>query len=171
MPIESVRIEGLGGVLKTLREIGPAARKAGGPIRKALRKAAKVLQEQEKANLRAIILEPNADGLPNESTGLLEKNIVVGQAKMPPGQKGEAVRVRVRNKRYPPERSGKKAVTTAQVARLLEGGSEKMKAHPFIRPAFDAKKQAALSVFVQELPKDIVALQKKLARANGVKGV
>lgn len=171
MPREVVRIEGLEGVMKTLRELGPAARKNGGPVRKSLRKAAQVIQKQEVENLRAIILQPNADGLPTKSTGLLEKNVVITRGKPPPGQKGETVRIRVRSKRYPASRAGSKPVTTTQVARLLEGGTEKMHAHPFIRPAFDAKKQAALNVFVQELPKDIIALQKKIARANGVKGV
>lgn len=169
MPRELIRIEGLDGVMKTLRELGPEARKNGGPVRKSLRKAAKIIQAREIENLRGIILEPNEGGLPSESTGLLEKNVVIARGKMAAGQKGERVVVRVRNKRYP-EKSGK-PVTTAQVARLLEGGTEKMQEHPWIRPAYDAKKQEAVQVFVTELPKDIVALQKKLARANGVKGV
>lgn len=169
MAREVVRIEGLDAAVKTLRELGPEARKAGGPVRKSLRKAAKVLQQQVVDNVRAIILEPNADGLPSESTGQLEKNIVITRGKQPVSQKGETVRVRVRNKPYPRDRAGNKRVTTAQVSRLLEVGTEKMQPHPHWRPAFDAKKQEAVQVFVTELPKDIVALQKKLARANGVK--
>lgn len=168
MAREVVRIVGLEGVTKTLRELGPAAAKRGGPVGQAVRKAAKVIQAQEIENVRAIILEPNEGGLPSESTGLLEKNIVVTRGRLPAGVKGERFNVRVRRKPYPKERSGTKTVVTSQVARLLEGGTAKMRAHPFIRPAFDAKKQAALNVIVTELPKAIVRLQKKIAKANKV---
>lgn len=168
MPTEAVRIIGLDGVVKTLRELGPAASKRGGPVRNALRKAAKPLQEQVVANINAIVAEPNVDGLPSKSTGLLAKNIVIARGKAPSGGNGETVRVRVRSKPYPPER-GVKRVTTAQVSRLLEGGSEKMRAHPHWRPAFEARKRDALAVFETELPKSIAALAKKLARQNGVR--
>lgn len=169
MPTETVRLIGLEGVVKTLRELGPAASKRGGPVRNALRKAAKPIQQQVITNVNGIVAEANADGLPSKSTGLLAANIIITRGKQPPGQNGETVRVRVRSKPYPKERAGSKKVTTAQVSRLLEGGSERMQQpHPHWRPAFDAKKQEAVHVFQTELPKSIAALAKKLAKQNGV---
>lgn len=170
MAVETVRIIGLEGVVKTLRELGPAASARGGPIRTALRKAAKVIQQQVIANVNAIVAEENVGGLPSKSTGLLAKNIVITRGKKPAGGNGETVRVRVRSKPYPKDRAGDKTVTTAQVSRLLEGGSERLvDPHPHWRPAFDAKKKAALDVFSTELPRDIEKLRKKLARQNGVR--
>lgn len=168
MAVEPFRVEGLAGVLKTLREIGPAASQRGGPVRAVLRKAAVVLQLEVKAQLERVIREPNAGDFPEVSSGLLGQNIVVTRSKPRPGTKGERMLVRIRNKAYP--QRGKKPRSTAQIARLLEYGTEKMQPpHPFIRPAFDLKKQEAVDVFVRELPRAIVALQKRLARKNGVK--
>lgn len=167
MAVESFKVIGLEGVLKTLRELGPAAAKNGGPIRSALRKAAVVVQKQVVANLEQIIREDNEGEKPTESTGLLAKNIAITRSKPAPGQKGERFLVRVRNKAY--AQKGKKPRSTAQIARLLEGGSERMKAHPFFLPAFDATKQQAVNVIVSELPRAILSLQKRLAKKNGVK--
>lgn len=167
MAVETVRIEGLEPVLKTLRELGPAAGQRGGPVRLALRKAAVLVQKQVIANLNAVILEPNEGDLPSKSTGLLAANIAITRSKPAPGTKGERMLVRVRRKAYP--KSGKKTVTTPQVARLLEYGTAKMRPHPFIRPAFDSTKQQALTTFATELPKALLALQKRIAKKNGAK--
>jgi HK97 gp10 family phage protein len=167
MVLEIKRVEGLSAVLKTLNELGPAASKGGGPVRAVLRKAAVLMQKEVKENLQRIILEPNEGGLPNRSTGLLADNIVITRS-APRGFKGERMLVRVRRKAYP-ERISKKLAVTSQVARLLEGGTSRMRPHPFIRPAFDAKKNEALALFATELPRAVLRLQKKIARANGAK--
>jgi HK97 gp10 family phage protein len=168
MAREAIRIEGLEGVMKTLRALPKEmVSKNGGPVLFALRKGGKVLAEQMKANLRRIILEPNLDGKPSESTGLLEKNVAVKRGGKPKGQNGERVIVGFRRKSYPANRG--KNVSTPQVARLLEYGDEKKRAHPFIRPAFDAKKTEAVDTFTREIRARLDKFVKKVARQNGAK--
>lgn len=169
MAVEAVRIEGLEGVLKTLKSLPPeVVSKRGGPVRFALRKAAVLIQKQAIVNLDHITATPNEGDLPHESTGLLKANVMVTRGKAPAGGKGETFRVRIRNKPYPQVGNAKK-VTTAQVGRLLEYGTSKRQPYPWIRPAFESKKNQALSVFTTEVVKKIAQIQKKLERQNGVR--
>lgn len=172
MPIESFRVEGLKGVLDTLTQLpAEVVSKNGGPVRTALRKAAKVIQLQMQANVQAIVDAPNIGGAESPSTGLLKKNIVINRLRMPPGVKGERVAVRVRRKKYPPERmGGAKRKTTQGVGALLEQGTERRRAQPWARPAFETKKAEAVAIFERELPAGIDRIVRRLARQNGVKG-
>lgn len=166
MASQSIRIEGLQGVLATLRQLPPEiVSRNGGPVRASLRKAAQVIQREMQGNLDGIIAAQNADG-ESVSTGLLRKNIVITRGKRP--SNGETMLVRVRNKRYPMA-DGRKPVSTAQVARLLEYGTAKRAPMPFIRPAFATKKEEAVNVFTTDILKRIASIQKKLERANRVK--
>lgn len=165
MAREAIRIEGLAGVLETLKQLPPElVSKNGGPVRAALRKAAVIIQKQARANVQAIIDAPNIGGDSRESSGLLKKNIVVTRGRPSGGLKGEVYLVRVRKKKYP--QKGGKPVHTAQVGTLLEYGTEKRKPMPWIRPAFDAKKTEAVAVFTRELPRAIDRIVKKLDRQN-----
>lgn len=164
MATVTVKLEGLKGVLDTLKSLPPElVSKNGGPVRLAARKALVPMREDAKANVRSIVAEPNKDGLPSESTGLLEQNIVISRAK--PRQNGERFLLRVRRKAYPKEGAGK-TVTTPQVGRLLEYGTEKMVAHPWLRPAYEKNREGALHIFTAELNKGIARIVKKLARQN-----
>lgn len=152
MAVETVRLEGLKGVLDTLRQLPPElVSKRGGPIRSALRKAAKVIQLQAQENVQRIIDAPNVSGLATESIGLLKRSIVVSRGKEPPGGKGETQLVKIRrNQKYPAEFQDKEGkITAAKVGRLLEQGTERRGAMPWIRPAFDARKGEALNTFVK----------------------
>jgi HK97 gp10 family phage protein len=182
MAREVVRLEGLDAVLKTLRELGPAASQKGGPVRAVLRKAAKIIEVQAKANVAAIVAEPNIGGLDSKSTGLLEKSIRIRRLRAPPsGGKGEAFVVSVGKGIKRKYAANKRNVRTGRAGKtyelpppafygwFLERGTERMRAHPWARPAFDQKKNEALAVFVNELPKAIVRLQKKLAKENRAK--
>jgi HK97 gp10 family phage protein len=184
MARETVRLEGLREAVKTLKELGPLAGQRGGPVRAVLRKAAQIVVVQAKANVRAIIAEPNLGGVDSKSTGLLENSVTARRMrKTPSGAKGEAYVVTVKrggNRKYAANvknvRSGRAGKTyevppPAFYGWFLEYGTERMRAHPWIRPAYDQKKAEALALFVRDLPKAIVALQKKLAKKNGAKGV
>lgn len=174
MTAEFVRVEGLEGVLKTLKELPPEIVSArGGPVRRALRKASLVLKKEMQANVQQIIDDPNmsADGrvIPLKSTGFAVKNIITTRRKNPPGVKGEWYRVGPRlRKKYPPISENAKEVTVVQNLRQLETGTERRRPYPWARPAFDAKKHEVLRVFPVELRKDIGRIEKKLARKNGV---
>lgn len=165
MARETVRIEGLQGVLDMLKALPPEiVSKAGGPVKFGLKKAANVIKNEVKANVRKIISEPNRDGLPTKSTGLLEESIIASRGKRPSSGNGETFVVRVKRKAYTVSKNAK-PVSTPQVARLLEYGSEKLNPpQPFIRPAFDSKKDEAVAVFVRETTKRIEAVVKKLDR-------
>jgi hypothetical protein len=90
MARESVRIEGLDAVVKTLRDLPPElVSKRGGPVRVALQKAAKRIQQDEQANLQQIIDTPNIGEEVSESSGLLKKNVVVKRGRLAGGEKGE----------------------------------------------------------------------------------
>jgi HK97 gp10 family phage protein len=168
MAVESVRIEGLDAAVRTLREL-PAelVSKRGGPVRTALQKAAKRIQQEEQAQLQRIIDAPNVGEDVAESTGLLKQNIIVKRGRLAGGEKGELYSVRVRRKSYPGTKG--KAVTTPQVARLLEYGTAKREPMPFIRPAFEAAKGYVFQTFTAELNRRLAGIVKKLHRTNGGK--
>jgi HK97 gp10 family phage protein len=167
MATESVRIEGLEGVMKTLKELPPEiVSRRGGPVRSALRKASKVMVDEMKANVQKIIDEPNIGGQ-DYSTGLLQENIVSTRTTNRMQQNGEQYRARVRRKKYP-QTGNAKTVTTSQVAALLEAGTERRRPMPWARPAFDAKKHEVVTMFTTEIRRNLDRIVKKLARQNRV---
>lgn len=153
---DAFKISGLEGVLETLKSLpAEVVSKRGGPVKSALRKGAVVIYKQAAANLAA--------ATSNESTGLLQKNLVVTRGKAPRSGKGERYLVRVRRKSY--QREGQ-AVNTVQTASLLEYGSSQQPAEPWIRPAFASKKEQAVQTVETELQAAIARVVKKLAAAN-----
>ena len=170
MPIETVHLEGLRGTLDMLKRLPPElVSKNGGPVKLALKKAAEVLRDAARANVQRIIDEPNLDEQASKSTGLLKKSIVAARGKMPPGLKGERYSVRIRkNQKYPETRG--KGLTAVQIGRQLEEGTERRDPKPWLRPAFDEKKGAAVDTFVSEVNRRGQALIDKLDREAKAKG-
>ena len=159
-----VKLTGLEGVLDTLKSLPPElVSKRGGPVLAALKKGAKVIQLQEKANLRAAIAHTTVDAKA-ESTGLLEKNLIVSRGKAPTNGNGERVLVRIKRKTYP-GRSGK-PVTTLKTAHLLEYGSSTQPAEPWIRPAFATKAEEAIRTVERELLAGIARVVAKLSKGK-----
>jgi HK97 gp10 family phage protein len=138
--------------------------KRGGPVRAALRKAAVVIQKEELKNLRMVTANQTKVE-DQQNTKLLEKNIVVTRGKAPFDGNGERYLVRVKRKTYP--RTSGKPVTTLKTAQILEYGSEKQTAEPWIRPAFNAKAKDAIFTFERELLKSIDRIVKKLSKGKG----
>lgn len=172
MKIE-VKLSGVEGVLKTLRDLPPeVVSKRGGPVKLALAKGARLIRDQAKANLRSAI-SANATG---ESTGLLEKNVIVSRGKPPTVGKGERYLVRVRRKQYPRkgtavkggkrDRAKPKRGSTLQTANLLEYGSSHQSASPWLRPAVRQKGAEAISVISSDLVRRIELTVKRLATKN-----
>lgn len=159
-----VKITGLDGVLDTLKSLpAEVVSKRGGPVRAALRKGAVVIQKQEVANLHAVTAAAT-DADKRQSTGLLAKNVVVTRGKAPSSGKGERYLVRVKRRTY--VRIGAKAVTTLKTAHLLEYGSSKQPAEPWIRPAFESKAEQAIRTVESELARSIDRIVKRLAAKN-----
>jgi len=158
-----MKLEGLNGVLETLKSLPPEiVSKRGGPVKAALRKAARVIHKEAQTNLDRVTSNETSVGR-QLSTGLLKKNLIVSRGKPPYGSKGERYLVRVRRKSYP--RKGK-TTTTLATANLLEYGSSQQNAEPWLRPAFAAKAQEAIKTAETELLKQIDKVVKKLANQN-----
>lgn len=159
-----VEIKGLDGVLDTLRSLpAEVVSKRGGPVLAALRKGAKVIDAQRRANLQAVTSNAT-DAETRESTGFLLKNLIVSRGKAPSGGNGERVLLRVRRKGYP-GRSGK-TVSTLATANLLEYGSSNQPPEPWIRPAFLSRAREAIEKTERELLGGIDRIVKKLAAKN-----
>lgn len=157
-----VKLEGLNGVLETLKQLPPEiVSKNGGPVRSALRKGAMVIFKQAKSNLESATRSNDPEK--NYSTGLLLQNLVTSRGKPPPGVRGEMYLVRVRRKAYP--RKGR-SVSTIKAGSLLEYGSVKQAAEPWLRPAASSRAEEAIRTIESELVKGIDRIQKKLAKQN-----
>ncbi len=159
-----MKLSGLDGVLETLNNLpAEVVSKRGGPVKAALRKGALVILKQEQANLQAVTANATDTGK-RESSGLLLKNLIASRGKAPTGGSGERYLVRVRRKTYP-DRTGK-PTTTLKTAQILEYGSSKQPAEPWIVPAFKAKAREAIETVERELLKSIERVVKKLAQQN-----
>ena len=158
-----VNVSGLNGVLDTLRSLPPEiVSKRGGPVKAALRKGARVIFLEAKKNLQQVTSNATSEGR-RYSTGLLLKNLVVTRGKAIIGSKGERYLVRVRRKSY--QRDGK-TVTTLATANLLEYGSVKQPAEPWLRPAFISKAANAIQTAEQDLLKSIDKITRRLEQQN-----
>lgn len=153
-----INLSGVDGILKTLKSLpAEVVSKRGGPVKLALAKGARLLRNEVKKNLRAVISS-------DESTGLLEKNIIASRGKAPTVGNGERYLVRVKRRTYI-DRTGK-PVTTLKTANILEYGSEKQTAKPFIRPAAVSKAQQTINVVTSDLKMRLDKVVKDLARIN-----
>lgn len=152
---ETVRIEGLGALLKTLESLPQEyVKKGGSAIRTSLRKAAQVVQKEAQANVDRL----SAEGETDESTGTLRKAIIVSRKK-PGNFKGERFWLRI--KRGAKSESGQPATTYGAV---LEFGDERIPAKAWMRRAWEAKKSQALSVFMSEAETRINRITKQIER-------
>ena len=153
-----MNLSGVDGILKTLKSLpAEVVSKRGGPVKLALAKGARLLRNEVKKNLRAVISS-------DESTGLLEKNIIASRGKAPTVGNGERYLVRVKRRTYI-DRTGK-PVTTLKTANILEYGSEKQTAKPFIRPAAVSKAQQTINIVTTDLKMRLDKVVKDLARIN-----
>lgn len=164
---QAVHIEGLDGVLKSLREL-PAeiTSKRGGPARAALRKGANLIRNEARANVRRIVAEPNVGGL-DKSTGRLARSISVVLANKRARADGERFFVMIpRSRRYPIDKRTPSGIPVAVIGQMLEFGTSRMRPHKWMGPAFHSKKNEAVLVISSELRKGIDLAVAKLALVN-----
>jgi HK97 gp10 family phage protein len=159
---EVIKLSGLDGAYDMLRKLpAETVSKRGGVVKAALRKGARVILLEEALNLARSLGSLDADE--QTTTGLLQKNLVISRGKPPTSGKGERAVIRVRRKSY--QRRGE-TVTTLKSAQIKEYGSEKQKAEPWIRPAFNAKAREAISTVEAETVAGIERAAKKLLRGG-----
>lgn len=157
MATEYVRIEGLDGLVKRLKAFPREMAKNGGPIRSALSKGAKIIREQAKANVRAIIAEPNAPGVEPVSTGLLEKSIIQKRHRDPRSLGGTEV-YSVRVKRG----TSSKGVSVTRYGKILEFGSRSIRAYAWMRKAAESKRGEVFAVVARELAVGIAKVERSI---------
>ena len=158
-----VNITGLTGVYETLKALPyELVHKKGGIVKLALKRAAMYLRDQEKARLRAMLNEAGR----NETTGLLEKNLIASRGKSSgAAMNQERYIVRVKRKIYPNVKG--KPVSTIKVAHLFEYGRSKQgdqPARPFIRPTGKADGRKAINIFTDYLNKRLAKEVNRIAR-------
>jgi len=146
-----VKVNGLAELAAALKQLpAEVASKNGGPLRVALRAAARVVADA--AEVRA-----------PKDTGRLGRAIAI-QVDRNPGNVTERIVVRPRAGKSRTDPKG------AWYWHFLEFGTVKQPAQPFIRPAFDAVKNEALSAFKNRLAKGIVRAAKRAAKRGLTRG-
>jgi len=142
----TVEIQGLRELDAKLKKMGSRmARRSAG---RATGKAAKVIKDAAK---RQVIANPSVE------TGSLLGAIV--SKKLPkretPDTAAHIVTVRVRESKRATKRANRRKQKTAPYANIVEFGSVKMAAEPFLRPAFDSQGRAAQDVMVDTLRREV----------------
>ncbi len=155
-----VKLSGVDGVIDLLKSLPPEiVSKRGGPVKLALPKGARLIRDEAKKNLRRAIAMHG-----DESTGLLEKNVISSRGKPPSTGKGERYLVRVRRKTYPGKKG--KPVTTRATASFMEYGTEDQPATPWLRPAVRQHGEAAINTITQDLTKRIDKVVAEMGAKN-----
>lgn len=157
MATEYVRIDGLDGLVRRLNAFPKEMAKNGGPIRSALAKGGKIIREEAKANVRAIVAEPNAPGVDPVSTGLLEKSVIQKRNRNP-RERGATEIYSVRLKRG---RSAK-GVSVTRYGKILEFGSRSIRAYAWLRRAAETKRSEVFATVARELASGIAKVERQL---------
>lgn len=153
-----LKVTGLDGVLDTLKALPPEiVSKRGGPVKLALAKGARLLRDAARVNLAAAIAQDGSD-----TTGTTLKNLVATRGKY--SGNGEKYVVRVRKKSYINANGAR--TNTARSAQLLEYGSKKQQATPWLRPAAEANAQRIVDTVNADLARRVNLIVKKLQAQN-----
>ena len=165
---DAFRLEGLDGVLELLQSLPrEAVKKGGGPVASSLRKGARVIRDEARRNFERGTSTPGSSG-ENYGTGFTKKLIVTKGSKSRSSQHEKKVVVTVRSKPHPSGRKfGNGVLKSNDAAFMMEYGSSKQPAEPWLRPAFQSKKEEAVSVIETELLAGIDKIVQRLAAGNG----
>lgn len=160
MEVGRVEIRGADEIQRLLKNLpAEVVSKRGGPVKLALAKGARFIRDREREALRAVLV----DG--DQSTGLLEENIIASRGKAPSGGNGERYLVRIKRKMYP-GRKGQR-VSTLKSAQIKEYGSSKQAAASFIRRTVRTHGGKAITIIVDDLKNRLDRVVKKLASSGG----
>lgn len=157
----TTKIEGLDGVLDALRRLPPeAVSKNGGVVRKALRKGALVIVKQARMNFGSAVQQVGKSGI-TDTTGFTQRQIIARRAKF--SGKGERQVVTVRGVPHPNGHIFRgKPIQANDIAFVMEAGTSKQPATPWMRPAFAATASQAIATVELELPREIAKVARKL---------
>ena len=144
---EFMQLTGFKELAAALREL--PERVAKNALRSAVNAGASEIRKQAKANAP-------------KDTGLLEKNIYQKQIREQSDATKQVFFVGVRGAKK--KKKGEKKVEVPFYWRFIEFGTSKMPAKPFLRPAFDAKKEVAIERIGEKLDERIQKYAKELAK-------
>ena len=147
---ESVQIKGLDALAKALKELPDRVAKNG--LRAAVYAGAKVIRDE--AKLQAPV-----------ATGTMKRAVILKQIPELSSKNKQTFFVTVRQgKKY--RKQGKKGNLSqdAWYWRFVEFGTVKMSARPFLRPAFDIKKNDALTAIKTRLAERIEQAARELKK-------
>lgn len=167
-----MKLSGADSIIATLNQLpAEVVSKNGGIVRLSLAKAARLIRDEARKNWRSAVAAPGASGI-TESTGFTEKLIVNKRARMKRGEKGERQVVTVRYGKLHPSgnRFRRRTIYANDVAFIMEVGTAKQPAQPWMRPAFEAKAQQAIDLSISDLNKRLAKVIAKLAAQNKAKG-
>lgn len=157
MSVVELKVTGLDGVLALLHQLPPElVSKRGGPVKLALKKAAKIILVEAQQNLQRAIDAPGKTGV-TVSTGFLKSSLVMTRGKLFAGENGEKYLIRFKRGKYPNHPN----VSAYKSAVFMEYGSEGRAAIPYLRPAAIMKGQAAVTEFEREIVKGLDKILKK----------
>lgn len=185
----TISIHGIDGIVAMMHKLPKEVigKGRGGPLDKAVRAGANVILKQARSNLSAAIDAPGKTGV-TKSTGFTLKNVFI-KRKQPRADQGGANAARyivtVRPKPHPSNTQIKRKsrkLSDAQLTRkrrkskpikprllaandiafIMEHGSSKQAATPWLMPAFTSRGGEAVQVIVSTLDKDLKRLIAKL---------
>lgn len=177
----TIDLKGVDGVVQMLQSL-PAelVSQRGGPVLTALKAGAKVIRDEARTNVQRIVAEPNVAGPPYSGKGSLKRAIRITRARrMPGGEKGERVlvwlgkvkRTYVRNRRN--VRLGRAGASYLAdppqfYGVFLERGTQRMRPHEWMRPAYLSKRRQAIEVTTAQLATLVRQISAKAVAANRV---
>ncbi len=159
-----IELQGLAELSAALKQLPrELSSRNGGPLRAALAQAAKVIRDQ-------------AQAMAPQDSGLLKREIRMVRARDPGSvganeqylvgvRRGKRIKYADTRENRRKRRVGKKYQDPGRAYywRFLEFGTERMAARPFLRPAFEAKKEEAAMRFRDSLREGIQRAVKKVA--------
>lgn len=165
----TVKLEGVDRVLDILRGLPPeVVSRNGGVVRKVARRALMVVVRESRRQFRRAVAEAGKTGI-TQSTGFTERQIIARRRPPPPGTNGERV---IQTVRYVPHPRGgtfrKRPLRANDLAYLMEYGSAKQPATPWVRPAFALKGAEAVRVAERDLISEVDKIVRKLGGKGGL---
>ena len=152
MTNETIKIEGLKELEKTLREIAPMIK--GNPLRKAVQAMTVPLLERAVQHANAI------DDIETKTNiaRAMDKKLIPISERDAATSKGDSLEIY----EVGPRKKKKKGVLPAWYAHFVEFGTVKQRPQPFLRPAFEETKQVMIDEFTDKLSKVLETARKRL---------
>ena len=162
----TVQVKGLSELLKNMEQLPrELVSNRGGLVRSALFRAAKTVRDEAKQRAP-------------RDTGALQASVIAARDNNPQATgANERYVVTVKKKRWTGKAKAKAAKTAAGKIdyrksgdafywRVVEFGTSKMRAQPFLRPAFESQKDVALDQFKQSLATGIQRTVRKMNKGK-----